>query len=266
MIGKEHCMKCGNFFSPLWAKLLNFLLSTLWRVSNSNWQVFVQQAAMLSKKVHFTYLCMEEKFHINWENGRELHNVDYYLFFCFWHASPTLSEPQRCADISGFHLQWRGNSDVSLVSASIWLDRGNYFCLWNAALKLCSRPCFKFTRERVMAHSCLPAEPHQLWGDPAVSSPMCLKQWFPSAWFLAGTAACANPPQKSADWSIKAARGQLSMTWGQPEAVHLLGAQAGQEKPNGASKAIMFGGVRVLADALQKRSNLTICESPIEAS
>lgn len=197
--------------------------------------------------------------------------MDYYFFFfCFWYASPTLPEPQRCADISGFHLQWRGNSVVSLVSASIWLDRGNDFCLWNAALKLYSRSCFKFTCERVVAHSCLPAEAHQLWGDPAVSSPMCLKQCFPSAWSLVGRAACANPPHvgvlplcrlvhQGSSWP---AQHDMGPVWGCAS----FGCTGRAGKTRGASKAIIFAGVRVLADAHQKRSNLTICESPIEAS
>lgn len=189
------------------------------------------------------HVCVEQElFQVNWENGRELDIVDYY-FFCFWYASSTLPKLQKCTDISGFHLQRSGNSDVCLISASVWLESGNDFCLWNAALKLCSRPCLKVTCETVMAYTCLPAEAHWLWGHPAVSSPVCLKQWFhfalgseDSCWSPAGIAASANPSHEGAlpvfmCRLVEAACGQLSVTWGHSEVVHLLGAQAGQEKP-----------------------------------
>lgn len=217
------------------------------------------------------HVCVEQElFQVNWENGRELDIVDYY-FFCFWYASSTLPKLQKCTDISGFHLQWSGNSDVCLISASIWLERGNDFCLWNAALKFCSRPCLKVTCERVMAYTCLPAEAHWLWGHPTVSSPVCLKQWFhfalgseDSCWSPAGIAASANPSHEGAllyscaGWSRRlvassvwhGATLRLCIFW-----VH---RQDRKNPGHGASKAIMFGRVRVLADAHQKRSNLTI--------
>lgn len=53
----------------------------------------------------------------------------FLLLLLFLSASSTLPEPQRCADISDFHLQQRGNSVVSLISATIWLERGDDFCL-----------------------------------------------------------------------------------------------------------------------------------------
>lgn len=155
--------KVWQFFSPFWAKLLNSCPAlcgeSLIQIDRCLW------VTMPSNKVHFRYLCMyawnRNYFTlIKRMTGSYTMWTTIFFFFLFLSASSTLPEPQRCADISDFHLQQRGNSVVSLISATIWLERGDDFCLWNAALKLCSRPCFKFTCERVMAHSSLPAEAH----------------------------------------------------------------------------------------------------------
>lgn len=162
---------------------------------------------------------------------------------------------------------------MSLKSANIWLERGNDFWLWNAALKVCSRPCFEFPWERVMAHSCLPAEALWLWANSAVSSPKCLRPWFhfplgseDPGWSLGGGVAPAVPPHQGAlpvgRASMEVAGGQLSVARGHSEAGH---RQDRKNPGHGAAKAILFGGVRVFKDAHQKRRNLTIGNSLVKA-
>lgn len=220
------------------------------------------------------HVCVEQElFQVNWENGR----ATMFFFFCFWYASSTLPEPQRCTDINDFHLQRRDNSAVSLISASIWVERGNDFCLWNAALKLCSRPCFRFMCDSNGTQ--LPSCRGSLalgWSCSLISHvpqemiSFCSWQW--SLWLVScrNSSFCKPTPrgcsphvqvgpqrQLTASSAWHGATLRLCIFW-----VH---RQDRKIPGHGASRAIMFGGVRVWADTHQKRSNLTIGISLVKA-
>lgn len=79
------------------------------------------------------HVCMEQElFHNNWENGRELYNVDYYFFFCFWYTSsilPSFSKMQKWFPFAAKQQLWC----VSNVSQHLAGKREWFLTGWSLA-------------------------------------------------------------------------------------------------------------------------------------